>query len=91
MSVNLEHLLPVLVLQVDIVYLHSKILNNIFISGDVTDSVAATVLWNALMGVDTFFVIGGCLLSYHTMKELDKTKGGNAKMWAMFYIHRYIR
>ena len=48
-------------------------------------------MWNALIGVDTFFVIGGCLLAYHTMKELDKTKGGNLPMWVMFYVHRYIR
>lgn len=48
-------------------------------------------MWNALIGVDTFFVIGGCLLAYHTMKQLDKTKGGNASMWIMFYVHRYIR
>ena len=59
--------------------------------GQALDNVAATVMWNALMSVDTFFVIGGCLLSYHTMKELDKTKGGNPMMWVMFYIHRYIR
>ncbi len=48
-------------------------------------------MWNALIGVDTFFVIGGCLLAYHTMKQLDKTKGGNASLWIMFYVHRYIR
>ena len=59
--------------------------------GDGNDNIAATVMWNALIGVDTFFVIGGCLLAYHTMKQLDKTKGGNAPMWIMFYVHRYIR
>ena len=53
--------------------------------------MAATVLWNGLIGVDTFFVIGGCLLAFHTMKELDKTSGGNRVMWVMFYVHRYIR
>ena len=53
--------------------------------------MAATVLWNGLIGVDTFFVIGGCLLAFHTMKELDKTNGGNKVMWFMFYVHRYIR
>jgi peptidoglycan/LPS O-acetylase OafA/YrhL len=25
------------------------------------------------------------------LKELDKTKGGNAKFWAMYFVHRYIR
>ena len=59
--------------------------------GEATDNVAATPLWNGLFGVDTFFVIGGCLLAFHTMKEMDKTKGGNRVMWLMFYVHRYIR
>ena len=60
-------------------------------TGIASANIAFTALWNGLIGVDTFFVIGGCLLSFHTLKELDKTKGGNAKMWAMFYVHRYIR
>ena len=60
-------------------------------TGEALNNVAATVLWNGLIGVDTFLVIGGCLLSYHTMKELDKTNGGNMGMWVFFYIHRYIR
>ena len=54
-------------------------------------TISTQVIWNGLIGVDTFFVVGGCLLSYHTMRELDRTKGGNAGMWIMFYVHRYIR
>ena len=40
--------------------------------------------------VDTFFLIGSILLSYLTLKELDKN-GGGPKMWMMFYVHRYLR
>jgi hypothetical protein len=40
--------------------------------------------------VDTFFLIGSILLSYLTLKELDKNVGG-VKLWWMFYIHRYSR
>ena len=58
---------------------------------DAAKGIAFTAVWNGLFGVDTFFVIGGCLLAFHTLKEIDKTKGGNMKMWAMFYVHRYIR
>ena len=64
-------------------YLH---IYNIYAS-----TISTQVIWNGLIGVDTFFVVGGCLLSYHTMRELDRTKGGNAGMWVMFYVHRYIR
>ena len=51
-------------------------------------STAFTAIWNGLLGVDTFFVIGGCLLAFHTLKEMDKAKGGSVGMWAMFYVHR---
>ena len=47
-------------------------------------------VWNGLLGVDTFLVIGGCLLAFHTLKELDKTKGGSIGMWVMFYVHRFV-
>ena len=47
-------------------------------------------VWNGLLGVDTFLVIGGCLLAFHTLKELDKTKGGSIGMWVMFYVHRLV-
>ena len=51
---------------------------------------AFVAVWNGLLGVDTFLVIGGCLLAFHTLKELDKTKGGSVGMWAMFYVHRLV-
>ena len=47
-------------------------------------------VWNGLLGVDTFLVIGGCLLAFHTLKELDKAKGGSIGMWVMFYVHRWV-
>merc|ERR1719339_119812 len=68
----------------------------IFSSSVLAHQVASTgfpfvAVWNGLLGVDTFLVIGGCLLAFHTLKELDKAKGGSVGMWAMFYVHRYIR
>jgi len=49
------------------------------------------VIANALPSVDSFFLIGATLLSYLTLKELDKNNGGSLKFWAMFIVHRYIR
>jgi len=49
------------------------------------------VISNALPSVDSFFLIGATLLSYLTMKELDKNNGGSLKFWIMFIVHRYIR
>ncbi|XP_052090838.1 nose resistant to fluoxetine protein 6-like [Mytilus californianus] len=44
---------------------------------------------NALVSVDTFFVLSGTLLVYIVMKELKK-KGGKLN-WGMFYFHRFWR
>ena len=38
-------------------------------TGKANDNIASTAVWNGLMGVDSFFVIGGCLLAFHTLKE----------------------
>ena len=53
------------------------------------------VIENGFPSVDSFFIIGACLLSFLTLKEMDKTDGWlNARAWSnipMMYIHRYIR
>ena len=54
-------------------------------------STAFAAVVNATPSVDTFFLIGATLLSYHTLKELDRSKGGNWKTWLVFYVHRYLR
>lgn len=56
---------------------------------------------NYYVAVDTFFLMGGCLLGFIAFKELDALKAKHAsgkitnkswvKHWGMFYIHRYIR
>jgi len=56
---------------------------------------ASAAIWNADSSVDSFFLIGAILLSFLTLKQLDKNKTGSMvasfKMWIMFYIHRYLR
>ncbi|CAC5402097.1 unnamed protein product [Mytilus coruscus] len=42
---------------------------------------------NALVSVDTFFVLSGTLLVYIVMKELKKN--GGKLNWGMFYFHRF--
>ena len=49
------------------------------------------IVANSFPSVDTFLLIGAVLLSYSTMKELDKKNGGSFKFWALFYFHRYVR
>ncbi|CAH1779106.1 unnamed protein product [Owenia fusiformis] len=46
-------------------------------------------IYNAYFSVDTFFLLSGLLLSYHTLQHLHRT-GGSFPVWKM-YLHRYIR
>jgi hypothetical protein len=74
-------------------YLYAPFLNNVFTfysAGGPLSKPAITVIWNAMDSVDTFFLIGSILLSYLTLRELDKN-GGGVKMWLMFYLQRYLR
>ena len=52
---------------------------------------AFVVITNVMPSVDSFFLIGSTILAFITLKELDKTNGGNVKFWVIFYVHRYIR
>jgi len=47
------------------------------------------VVLNGYPSVDSFFTIGGCLLSYLSFKHLEKTSG-KLNIF-MVFIHRYIR
>ncbi|XP_061188236.1 nose resistant to fluoxetine protein 6-like [Saccostrea echinata] len=44
---------------------------------------------NALVSVDTFFVLSGLLTTYLLLKEMKKSKG--RINWFLFYFHRYWR
>ena len=59
--------------------------------GPIWGSLAFQAMEQAYPSVDTFFMIGACVLTYSTLKQLDKQNGGNLKFWIMFYVHRYLR
>ena len=44
---------------------------------------------NAFFSVDTFFLLSASLVTYLSMKELDRNKG--SMNVPLFYIHRYLR
>jgi len=58
---------------------------------EVSGNGAFAAVANAFSSVDSFFLIGSTLLCFITLKELDKAKGGSAKFWIMYFVHRYIR
>ena len=60
-----------------------------FLIQQLTTSYLFQVVTNAFPSVDTFFLLSGCLLTFLTLKELDKTKG--RINWIMFIVHRYLR
>jgi peptidoglycan/LPS O-acetylase OafA/YrhL len=44
---------------------------------------------NGTVSVDTFLLIGGLLVSYLLLKELERNKGKFNV--TLFYLHRYLR
>ena len=69
--------------------------NNMLIYKDWFKDGAMGAIFNAFPSVDTFFFIGALLLTFLTLKELDKAKdkgiGYSIGFWIKFYVHRYIR
>ena len=53
------------------------------------DSILINAILNGFPSVDSFFLISGVLLTYLTLKELEKTKG--RVNIGLFYLHRYLR
>jgi len=64
--------------------------NNFFPTAELTyQNFWFQAIDNAFVSVDTFFVLSACLVSYLTLKELDRNKG--SINLPLFYIHRYLR
>ena len=65
--------------------------NMLVVYGDMwLGNKAFAVVVNALPSVDSFFLIGAALLTYGTLKQLERT-GGGPKFWLLYFVHRYIR
>ncbi|XP_059091947.1 nose resistant to fluoxetine protein 6-like [Tigriopus californicus] len=74
------------------VYLGTWLLKNpqfkaTIFSGKMNYSFAYELLNNAIYSVDTFFLLGGLLVSYLSLIELEKGRFNII----LFYIHRYMR
>ncbi|XP_038052261.1 O-acyltransferase like protein-like [Patiria miniata] len=54
-----------------------------------TKSFLFSAVVNAGVSVDTFFFLSGLLLTYLTLKHLQKANG--RLNWFLFYLHRFIR
>lgn len=60
-----------------------------FSSLQIMGNYMAQAITNPFTSVDTFFMVSGCLVTYLTLKELDKTKG--RLNFGVVLIHRYLR
>ena len=54
------------------------------------ENFALMAIANGTFSVDTFFLIGGLLTSYLTLKHLSKTNGKSFNI-PLMYLHRYLR
>ncbi|KRZ89066.1 Nose resistant to fluoxetine protein 6, partial [Trichinella sp. T8] len=68
-------------------------INNVIEAYKLPDNIFNQVLLNASLSVDSFFFIGGTLLSYICLKKMSKTSTliRSPLFWAQFFFHRYLR
>ncbi|XP_029644314.1 nose resistant to fluoxetine protein 6-like [Octopus sinensis] len=62
---------------------------NLTIIQDFAKNFAFQGIANAMVSVDTFFLLSGLLVSYGNFKALEKTEGKFG--WVYYYIHRFWR
>uniref|UniRef100_A0A0L8GBE4 Acyltransferase 3 domain-containing protein n=3 Tax=Octopus bimaculoides TaxID=37653 RepID=A0A0L8GBE4_OCTBM len=62
---------------------------NLIIIQDLSKNFAFQGIANAMVSVDTFFLLSGLLVSYGNFKALEKTDGKFG--WVYYYIHRFWR
>ncbi|XP_054763497.2 nose resistant to fluoxetine protein 6-like [Lytechinus pictus] len=67
----------------------SKKLDNYYTILSTSTKFPRMAIHYGTFGVDTFFVIGGLLVTYTTLLKLRKSDG--QMNWLMFYFHRYWR
>ncbi|CAB4060746.1 unnamed protein product [Lepeophtheirus salmonis] len=53
------------------------------------ENILVKRFFNAFNSVDTFFLLSGLLVSYLTIKELERNNG--TINWFLYYFHRYVR
>ncbi|PSN45475.1 hypothetical protein C0J52_08663 [Blattella germanica] len=63
---------------------------NLSFAMDFIKGAKSTLVVNSQLGVDTFLVMSGFLVSYVFLKQKAKSKGKSFNI-PLFYLHRYIR
>uniref|UniRef100_A0A0K2U1K4 Nose resistant-to-fluoxetine protein N-terminal domain-containing protein n=1 Tax=Lepeophtheirus salmonis TaxID=72036 RepID=A0A0K2U1K4_LEPSM len=56
---------------------------------DILGEYFGQTVYNSFNSVDTFFLLSGLLVSYLTIKELERNNG--TINWVLYYFHRYVR
>ncbi|XP_061163959.1 nose resistant to fluoxetine protein 6-like [Saccostrea echinata] len=72
-----------------LVFILGNTSNTLVYYSDFMGRVSSQVIFNALVSVDTFFVLSGLLTSYLLLKQMSKTKG--RINWFLFFFHRFWR
>ena len=49
------------------------------------------IVLNASLAIETFFFLGGVLVTYTTLKKMKSLPKWKARNWIAFYVHRYVR
>lgn len=71
--------------------LEQKFTNPLYVGTHVVKLFSMQAITNAFFSVDSFFFLSGTLVSYLTLREMDRRKGIFRFPVLTYYIHRYLR
>lgn len=71
--------------------LEQKFTNPVYVGTHVVKLFSMQAITNAFFSVDSFFFLSGALVSYLTLREMDRRKGIFRFPVLTYYIHRYLR
>lgn len=65
-------------------------MTNVYQLLEAKSTVGFQIIANGFFSVDSFFYLSGFLVGLLTLRTLHK-RGSSAKMWGMYYLHRFLR
>lgn len=71
--------------------LEQKFTNPLYVGTHVVKQFSMQAITNAFFSVDSFFFLSGTLVSYLTLREMERRKGIFRFPILTYYIHRYLR
>ena len=73
----------------DMFYISNAFTNPLYLFKYIEIRFSSQVINNRIFSVDSFFLLGGILVAYHNLREMEKRRGRFPVI--TYYLHRYLR